>query len=107
MAYLLMLHSPATTLATMNHALNVTTSDTSTSTVNDMSVQYAKLTALDILNDAVLWAILVLAPPHHYCPPPLNLVLSLLHVLDEWSQNILVFDVATLAPIPLLVLALL
>ena len=91
-------------LITTSRVSNATTSDTSASTVNGTSVRYAKSTALATLNNAALWAVLVLVPLHpHDCPPP-NLVLSLLLILNEWSWRTLVFAVATLAPVLLLVL---
>ena len=101
----LMPHSPITTLATTNHASNVTTSGIFTSTASGTFVQYVKSTVLVILNNDALWAVLILASLHPHRHPPPNLILFPLLVLNEWSQRTLVFAVATLTPVPPLILA--
>ena len=100
-------HSPITTLATMNHASNITILAIFVSIANGTSARFAKSTAPATLNGVALLVALVPVPLRHCRPLPPNLVPFLHHGLDEWSRRILVFTDATLAPIPLLTLVLL
>ena len=103
-----MLHSPATTLATMNHVSNATILAIFVSIASGMSAPYAKSTVPATPNAVAHWVVLTLAPRRPHPHPLLNLVPSLLLIPDEWSQRTLAFAVATHALVlpPVLVLPL-